>query len=62
MRPGRRGDRDSLQRSLAVYQAARELGLRIPHDLSVVGFNDVSAVTWMDPPRPRPSTAPPEEE
>ncbi|WP_308376472.1 hypothetical protein [Streptomyces sp. ISL-99] len=36
--------------------------MRIPHDLSVVGFNDVSAVTWMDPPRPRPSTAPPEEE
>ncbi|MBD0839854.1 LacI family DNA-binding transcriptional regulator [Streptomyces sp. TRM68416] len=33
-----------------VYQAARELGLRIPHDLSVVGFDDVPAVAWMDPP------------
>jgi DNA-binding LacI/PurR family transcriptional regulator len=23
---------------------------RIPHDLSVVGFDDVPAVAWMDPP------------
>ncbi|MGW6908236.1 LacI family DNA-binding transcriptional regulator [Streptomyces sp. NPDC054940] len=36
--------------ALGVYQAARELGLRIPHDLSVVGFDDVPAVAWMDPP------------
>ncbi|MFI9585542.1 substrate-binding domain-containing protein [Streptomyces sp. NPDC052236] len=35
--------------ALDVYQAARELGLRIPHDLSVVGFDDVPAVAWMDP-------------
>lgn len=33
-----------------VYQAARELRLRIPHDLSMVGFDDVPAVAWMDPP------------
>ncbi|MEU5032323.1 LacI family DNA-binding transcriptional regulator [Streptomyces milbemycinicus] len=36
--------------ALGVYQAARELGLGIPHDLSVVGFDDVPAVAWMDPP------------
>ncbi|GHE67460.1 hypothetical protein GCM10017771_91210 [Streptomyces capitiformicae] len=35
--------------ALGVYQAARELGLRIPHDLSVEGFDDVPAVAWMDP-------------
>ena len=36
--------------ALGVYQAARELGLRIPDDLSVVGFDDVPAVAWADPP------------
>lgn len=36
--------------AVGVYQAARELGLRIPDDLSVVGFDDVPAVAWMDPP------------
>ncbi|MGW2618136.1 LacI family DNA-binding transcriptional regulator [Streptomyces sp. NPDC001500] len=36
--------------ALGVYRAARELGLRIPEDLSVVGFDDVPAVAWVDPP------------
>ncbi|MGN5382264.1 LacI family DNA-binding transcriptional regulator [Streptomyces lasalocidi] len=36
--------------ALGVYQAARELGLRIPHDLSVVGYDDVPAAAWVDPP------------
>ncbi|MGQ4336115.1 LacI family DNA-binding transcriptional regulator [Streptomyces hayashii] len=36
--------------ALGVYQAARELGLSIPQDLSVVGFDDVPAVAWVDPP------------
>jgi DNA-binding LacI/PurR family transcriptional regulator len=36
--------------ALGVYQAARELGLCIPDDLSVVGFDDVPAVAWVDPP------------
>lgn len=36
--------------ALGVYQAARELGLSIPEDLSVVGFDDVPAVAWVDPP------------
>ncbi|MET9760891.1 LacI family DNA-binding transcriptional regulator [Streptomyces sp. NPDC006372] len=36
--------------ALGVYQAAREFGLSIPEDLSVVGFDDVPAVSWVDPP------------
>ena len=36
--------------ALGVYQAARELGLRIPDDLSVVGFDDLPVVAWVDPP------------
>ncbi|WP_234383237.1 LacI family DNA-binding transcriptional regulator [Streptomyces dysideae] len=36
--------------ALGVYQAAREFGLSIPGDLSVVGFDDVPAVAWVDPP------------
>ncbi|NUT37212.1 MAG: LacI family DNA-binding transcriptional regulator [Hamadaea sp.] len=36
--------------ALGVYQAARAAGLRIPDDLSVVGFDDVPVVAWVDPP------------
>jgi len=36
--------------ALGVYQAAREAGLRIPGDLSVVGFDDLPVVAWADPP------------
>ena len=36
--------------ALGVYQAAREAGLYIPEDLSVVGFDDLPAVSWVDPP------------
>ena len=36
--------------ALGVYQAARERGLRIPDDLSVVGFDDLPVVAWVDPP------------
>jgi len=36
--------------ALGVYQAARETGLRIPDDLSVVGFDDLPVVAWVDPP------------
>jgi len=32
-----------------VYQAARERGLRIPDDLSVVGFDDVPMCEWIQP-------------
>ena len=36
--------------ALGVYQAARDLGLAIPADLSVVGFDDLPVVSWVEPP------------
>jgi DNA-binding LacI/PurR family transcriptional regulator len=36
--------------ALGVYQAARSLGLRIPADLSVVGFDDLPITALIDPP------------
>lgn len=36
--------------ALGVYQAARKAGLRIPSDLSVVGFDDLPLAELVDPP------------
>ncbi|MEV7231323.1 MULTISPECIES: substrate-binding domain-containing protein [Polymorphospora] len=36
--------------ALGVYQAARTIGLRIPADLSVVGFDDLPIAALVDPP------------
>lgn len=36
--------------ALGVYQAARRVGLRIPADLSLVGFDDLPLATVVDPP------------
>jgi LacI family transcriptional regulator len=36
--------------AIGVYQAARELGLQIPGDLSVIGFDNLREVTYLDPP------------
>ena len=36
--------------ALGVYEAARIRGLSIPHDLSVVGFDDLPAARWASPP------------
>jgi DNA-binding LacI/PurR family transcriptional regulator len=39
---------DDLQ-AFGVYEAARRAALRIPEDLSVVGFDDVDQATWVAP-------------
>jgi len=36
--------------ALGVYEAARRLGLRIPEDLSVIGFDDIPNAAWCGPP------------
>ena len=36
--------------ALGVYEAARVLGLRVPEDLSVVGYDDLSIAEWAGPP------------
>jgi DNA-binding LacI/PurR family transcriptional regulator len=36
--------------ALGLYQAAAEAGLRIPDDLSVVGFDDLPITNWVTPP------------
>ena len=36
--------------ALGLYEAAREAGLRIPEDLSVVGFDDMVLARWAGPP------------
>ncbi|SEF46836.1 transcriptional regulator, LacI family [Actinacidiphila yanglinensis] len=36
--------------ALGLYEAARELGLRIPEDVSVVGFDDLPLARWISPP------------
>ncbi|MFE9746994.1 LacI family DNA-binding transcriptional regulator [Saccharothrix saharensis] len=36
--------------ALGVYAAAWRLGLRVPHDLSVVGFDDIDNTRWCCPP------------
>ncbi|MEW9531077.1 LacI family DNA-binding transcriptional regulator [Microbispora sp. NPDC049125] len=36
--------------ALGAYQAALRAGLRVPEDLSVVGFDDLPLALWADPP------------
>lgn len=36
--------------ALGVLRAARELGLRVPEDLSVVGYDDLPVIQWIGPP------------
>jgi LacI family xylobiose transport system transcriptional regulator len=36
--------------AFGVYEAARRAGLRIPQDLSVVGFDDITYSSWCGPP------------
>jgi LacI family transcriptional regulator len=37
------------EQAYGVYQAAQDCGLRIPEDLSVVGFDDVNLCQWVSP-------------
>jgi len=36
--------------AMGVYEAARRSGLRLPEDVSVVGFDDVPMAQWVSPP------------
>jgi LacI family transcriptional regulator len=38
------------QQAFGVYEAARRRGLRVPEDLSVVGFDGLPAARWASPP------------
>ena len=38
------------QQALGAYEAARQAHLRIPDDLSVVGFDDIQLCEWVSPP------------
>ena len=35
--------------ALGIYEAARSLGIRIPQDLSVIGFDDLPLAKWVSP-------------
>ena len=35
--------------ALGAYRAARAAGLRIPQDLSIIGFDDIPAAEWIEP-------------
>jgi DNA-binding LacI/PurR family transcriptional regulator len=36
--------------AIGVLSAARQLGIRVPHDLSIVGFDDIELAPYTDPP------------
>jgi LacI family transcriptional regulator len=38
------------QQAFGVYEAARQRGLRIPQDLSLVGFDELPIARWVSPP------------
>jgi DNA-binding LacI/PurR family transcriptional regulator len=38
------------EQAIGVLQAAHRRGLRVPDDLSVIGFDDIPIAQWLDPP------------
>jgi len=38
------------QMAFGVYEAVRQRGMRVPDDVSVVGFDDLSEARWLSPP------------
>ncbi|MBO0819978.1 MAG: LacI family DNA-binding transcriptional regulator [Nocardiopsaceae bacterium] len=38
------------QQAFGVYEAARQRGLRVPQDLSIIGFDDLPVARWASPP------------
>ncbi|WP_172191433.1 LacI family DNA-binding transcriptional regulator [Actinomyces faecalis] len=38
------------EQAYGVYRAVKEAGLRVPADVSVIGFDDVDLCQWVDPP------------
>ena len=38
------------QQAFGVYEAARQHGLQVPRDLSIVGFDDLPVARWVSPP------------
>jgi LacI family transcriptional regulator len=38
------------QMALGGYEAVRQRGLRVPDDLSIIGFDDLPEVRWSSPP------------
>jgi LacI family transcriptional regulator len=38
------------EQAFGVYEAARQRGLRIPQDLSIIGFDDLRVARWASPP------------
>ena len=46
---GSRGRRCGVSRALGAIRAIREAGLRVPEDVSVIGFDDIASAAYQNP-------------